>query len=275
MYTQKSFLSSITNKIILINVVLYILIWILISIFGQQTILELIALRPLDILQGKKIWTLFTSIFTHFAFWHLFANMFSFYFIGNFVEKLIGQKRTLLFYLSAGLFASIFWTALSGFFGSSVLGAKIFGDPLIYGIGASGALFGFIGILSVLTPHNKVYLIAGPLLAIIIQSLFYAILPSSPIINLLDMVITFYILFSLFAMISFNQSTRKFALPLELPMWVLPIIAIVPLVIIGLFVNLPIGNMAHLGGLIIGLIYAFYLKNKYPNKTKMISRGFF
>jgi len=75
-------------------------------------------------------------------------------------------------------------------------------------------------------------------------------------------------------MFSFNSSMRKIAVPIELQMWLLPIIAIVPLVTIGFFVNLPIGNSAHIGGLIVGLLYGFYLKQKYPNKTRMISRHF-
>jgi uncharacterized protein len=37
---------------------------------------------------------------------------------------------------------------------------------------------------------------------------------------------------------------------------------------------LPIGNTAHLGGLIVGVIYGVYLKIKYPRKTQMISRYF-
>jgi len=67
---------------------------------------------------------------------------------------------------------------------------------------------------------------------------------------------------------------RKIALPIELSFWFVPIVAIVPLVIIGLFVNLPIGNTAHMGGFLVGLVYGFYLKNKYKNKTKYISRFF-
>ena len=55
---------------------------------------------------------------------------------------------------------------------------------------------------------------------------------------------------------------------------VLPIVAIVPLIIVGLFVSLPIGNTAHLGGLIAGLGYGFYLRKKYPRKTRMISQQF-
>lgn len=38
--------------------------------------------------------------------------------------------------------------------------------------------------------------------------------------------------------------------------------------------ELPIGNTAHFGGLLVGVIYGVYLKIKYPKKTQMISRYF-
>jgi len=38
--------------------------------------------------------------------------------------------------------------------------------------------------------------------------------------------------------------------------------------------NVPIGNTAHLGGLITGLVYGFYLRKKYPRKIQMLSRHF-
>jgi membrane associated rhomboid family serine protease len=44
--------------------------------------------------------------------------------------------------------------------------------------------------------------------------------------------------------------------------------------VISITAGVPIGNIAHLGGLILGVAYGFYLKNKYPHKTKMIARYF-
>ena len=38
--------------------------------------------------------------------------------------------------------------------------------------------------------------------------------------------------------------------------------------------DVAIGNTAHLGGLIAGLVYGIYLKNKFPNKLKNISQVF-
>ena len=59
-----------------------------------------------------------------------------------------------------------------------------------------------------------------------------------------------------------------------MPFWLIPFVAIVPLVIIGLFVRLPIGNTAHFGGLMVGIFYGIYLRKKYKRKTKILSRYF-
>lgn len=263
-----------TSFIILINVVMFLLSIILISIFGEQTIYTVLALQPAAVIAGKNLWTILTSVFMHASFTHLFVNMFSLFFVGSFVEKLIGKKRFLVFYLISGIFAGVFFTLLSGFFGNTMLGAKVFGDPLIFGLGASGAIFGLIGLLAVLTPYNRVYLIGGPLIAIILELVLDAAFPNSAIVSAISLIVSAYIIVSIFLMLSINPKMRRFALPIKLTFWALPIISIVPLIIIGLFVALPIGNMAHLGGLIAGLIYGFYLRKKYPNKTKMISKMF-
>ena len=182
--------------------------------------------------------------------------------------------RYLIFYLVSGIFAGIFYSVLSYYFGIYPLGARIFLDPSGIAVGASGAIYALLGLLAVLTPYNKVYLIAGPLFAIIISSVLSSIFPTSPIVGIASFVVTFYIIYSVFAMFSFDQNRLKYAFPIEMPFWLLPIIAIVPLVVVGLFVELPIGNMAHLGGLIAGFIYAAYLKNKFPRKTAKISKIF-
>ena len=77
----------------------------------------------------------------------------------NFLEKIIGRKKFFWFYIFSGIFAGVFYSVLSFYFGITDLGARIFVDPSVYSVGASGAIFGIAGLLAILTPRMKVYLI--------------------------------------------------------------------------------------------------------------------
>lgn len=262
---------SVTTILILLNIITFIIFSILISI--NVLPIDFIALKPANIFQGQAIWTFITSMFMHDGFAHLFFNMFSLFFVGTFLERLIGKKRYFWFYIISGIFAGLVFVLLSGFFGTAGLGAKIFGSPDVAGVGASGAIFGLLGVLAVIVPYAKVFLILGPLLAIIlgfILSPFLSTSLSALILLLLDI----YIFVSIFAIFSFNPKTRRLAIPVEMPFWLLPIVAIIPLIIIGIFFSLPIANTAHLGGLFAGIIYGLYLRKKYKRKTQYLSRMF-
>ena len=92
-----------------------------------------------------------------------------------------------------------------------------------YAVGASGALFGLVGLLVLLTPNLPVYVMLIPI----------------PI-------------------------KMKYAGPgILIVLWLISNIA-----------NVGIGNTAHLGGLVVGILYGFYLKKKFPRKTRMIGRHF-
>jgi rhomboid protease GluP len=263
---------SLNTTFIIINVIAFILFTVLIS--AKIISIDFISLKPSNVLHGKYLWTFLTSMFMHASFFHLFVNMFSLFFIGSLVEKIIGRRRYFWFYMLSGIFAGLVYSLFAYFLGGSLLGARIFGGPDTLAVGASGAIFGLAGLLAVLIPKKKVYLIAGPLIAIILQAVFNVIFPSTTLTNTLDIFVTIYIFFAIFSMLSFNEKTRKIGVPIEMPFWLLPIVAIVPLVIIGLFVELPIGNTAHFGGLIVGLIYGFFLVTKYKNKTSFIRKHF-
>jgi len=176
--------------------------------------IEYYALHPLSILSGKSLWTFITSVFAHSGFFHLVVNMFSLFFVGSLVEKLLGKKRYFWFYLISGVFAGVFFTLIAYLFNAGI-------DA--YAVGASGALFALVGLLIILTPNLKVYVMFIPI----------------PI-------------------------KMKYAAPgLLIILWLVSIAG-----------NIPLGNFAHLGGLIAGLVYGFYLKKRYPKKTKYISRHF-
>ncbi len=212
---------SITTWFIIINVVVFILASILIGVFGTEEIISWIALQPNAFFSGA-VWTLLTSMFMHGGFSHLFVNMISLFFIGNFVEKLVGRKRFFWLYMLSGLFAGLMFVVLAYFFGSSELGARIVGSPEIFAVGASGAIFALGGLLAILTPKLRVYVF--------------------------------------------------FIIPMQ--MWVAMIVLMFVLWGISAGADLPIGNTAHLGGLLVGIGYALYLKKKYKRKTSMISKYF-
>ena len=258
----------VTSWLIFANVILFIFFYIFLQI--NPGFVDYVALKPSLIIQGKSLWTLITSMFVHAGVGHLFVNMFSLFFVGTFVERLIGRKRFLAFYLLAGIVGGLFFSLLPGFF-PDFLAGRVFGNPDIIGVGASGAIFGLVGLLAVITPKQKIYLIAGPLIAVISISILEIFVKDVTILNILNIVVSIYFFISLFAIFSFS-SLRKIALPVSMPFWILPLVAIIPLVVIGLLVTLPIGNMAHLGGLVAGLVYGFYLRKKYRKKILVLNR---
>ena len=64
-----------------------------------------------------------------------------------------------------------------------------------------------------------------------------------------------------------------------LPFFSLPAYIMIPLVLFGTWlvsssVGAGIGNTAHFGGFLCGVIYGLYLRNKYKRKTRMIANYF-
>jgi len=211
---RKFFLGSLNSNfvIIFVNLICFILFSLLIS-FKILT-WDFIAINPSNIFKGYYLWTFLTSMFMHGGFFHLFVNMLSLFFVGSLLEKILGPKRYVSFYLLSGLFSGLFFV-LSGLFLTSNLNA--------YAVGASGALFGLIGLLMCLTPNLPVYIMFIPI----------------PI-------------------------KMKYAAPgMLFVLWLISIAG-----------DLRIGNIAHFGGLIAGLVYGIYLRKKYKNKSQMIRRHF-
>ena len=261
---------TVTTWLIIANVVVFLSGLVLFAINPQWE--NYFVLTPASVFQGQYLWSFLTSMFMHANFSHIIFNMISLFYLGRFAEKLVGRKRFFWFYIIAGLFAGLVFASLAYFFGYGFW-ESIFGNPAVAGVGASGAIFGLAGLLTMLVPKSKVYLIAGPLVAIVVDSISSLVLPAS-VAGIVSILLTIYIFVSIFSIFSFNPRTIRIALPIQMPFWMLPIVAIVPLVIVGIFFPLPIGNMAHFGGLIAGLVYGFYLRKRYKRKTALIRRYF-
>jgi len=90
--------------------------------------------------------TLITSLFMHAGLIHLFGNMLFLWIFGDNVEHRLGHLRYLLFYLAAGVVATLAQVAATP-------------DSVIPTLGASGAISGVLGAYLVLFPHNRVTIV--------------------------------------------------------------------------------------------------------------------
>ncbi len=88
--------------------------------------------------------TIFTSMFLHGSFFHIFGNMLYFWIFGNNVEDVMGPIRFLVFYILCGISAAF----------SQILLSPNSQVPMI---GASGAISGVLAAYFVLFPYAKVY----------------------------------------------------------------------------------------------------------------------
>ena len=261
---------SYTNRLILAEVILFFVFLIMFSV--NPDYIRFVELNSANILSGKYLWTLLTSMFMHQGGLHLFVNMISLFFLGNLTEQIIGRKRFLMVYLVAGIIGGVLFV-LGAWLGSVTGLQSALGGLGDYAAGASGALFGLLGVLAVLLPRYRVYLVMGPIIVLILEIILLPFLPAG-VSGIFEILFTILMILSIFAMFSGNQTFRKLSMPVALSMWVAPIVAIVPLVVLSFFVALPIGNTAHFGGLIAGLAYGIFLRLKYPRKIEVLQRVF-
>jgi membrane associated rhomboid family serine protease len=106
---------------------------------GGLDIERLLQLDKVALAQGEY-WRLFSVTLVHAGFLHLFLNMYALYLVGPIVEGVWGSRWFLAFYLLAAATAS---TA-----------SFLFSDAR-FGVGASGAIFGLVGVLlSGVRAHN-------------------------------------------------------------------------------------------------------------------------
>ncbi len=98
-------------------------------------------------LQEGRFWTLLTAVFSHNMFWHFLMNMLVLGNFGPIIERCLGSKSFIRFYLFAGIFSS---------FSHSLISAFLLKQPQLPALGASGAISGVILLFSFLFPQQKV-----------------------------------------------------------------------------------------------------------------------
>ena len=75
---------------------------------GQfEQIIPSYGLKPADMFAGQQLHTLFTSMFLHGGFLHIFGNMLYLWIFGDNIEDVLGRGKFILFYLGCGIIASL------------------------------------------------------------------------------------------------------------------------------------------------------------------------
>ena len=144
--------------LIMVNVLVFVVMCL--SDFGlidsgfTVDISDRFAMIPQDILDGERLYTLFTSVFLHAGFFHLFGNVLFLYIFGDNVEGAFGHVSYIGFYVVCGLVAGFVHIL-------SITNSGLYMIPVV---GASGAISGVLGAYLVLYPKAKVLTLIFPLI---------------------------------------------------------------------------------------------------------------
>jgi len=129
-------------------------VWVLIILNLIVFVITLIKPGIIDLLAVQRStlasqpWTIFTSLFVHASWLHIFGNMYMLWFYGDFLERLIGEIRFLLVYFIGGLIGNALFLLIA--------------NPNAAAVGASGAVLALGGALAVIRPKIKVMIFPLP-----------------------------------------------------------------------------------------------------------------
>lgn len=105
---------------------------------------------------GVQIWRWLTYQFLHANLMHLLFNMAGLYWFGSLVERHLGTKRYIVFYLLCGFSGAWVFSLLT------LLG-YVESSPFTVLVGASGSIYGLLAATAVLAPHMRVMLLFPPI----------------------------------------------------------------------------------------------------------------
>jgi len=129
----------VTYLIIVVNILIFLL-----SLSDPESynqLIETYGLVPVQVMGGKNLLSLITSMFLHADILHLGLNMFFLLVSGDAVERELGSSRFLALYLAFGIIAGLFHSYLNS-------------ASVIPTIGASGAIFGVLAAFAILFPFR-------------------------------------------------------------------------------------------------------------------------
>lgn len=128
----------VTLTIIVVNLLVFVM-----EIAGGEAFIVRWALVPADIVAGRHLETILTSMFMHAGWEHILGNLVFLWAFGPQVEDAMGTIGYLVFYLLGGLAATL---------------AQIAADPssTVTNLGASGAIAAVMGAFLITYPEDRI-----------------------------------------------------------------------------------------------------------------------
>ena len=98
-------LPPVTKNLLIINLI----VWAVLNLFNHMTVERLLDIGALHYFSSEHFLPsqLFTYMFMHQSFTHLFFNMFALFMFGGIIEQAMGSKRFLFYYISCGICAAL------------------------------------------------------------------------------------------------------------------------------------------------------------------------
>lgn len=142
-YTRPDGLPPVVKNLLFINGLFFLATGFL---FRDIGLTAMFGLWPIDS-ENFKPYQIFTHMFTHANFGHIFFNMLNLWMFGRVLESVWGPKKFLTFYLVCGVGAAITHLAVQYFTGG-----------YSYAVGASGAVMGVMAGFAYIFPNTELWL---------------------------------------------------------------------------------------------------------------------
>lgn len=126
---------------------------------SHEDVIRALGMYPIYMVNGERLWSIFSSMFLHADIAHLLGNMLFLYVFGNNIEYVMGSLRYLLFYLLSGISAAIFHVVSISLLPPDALLNEAFAEAnpwVVPAVGASGAISGVLGAYLLLYPRGMI-----------------------------------------------------------------------------------------------------------------------
>lgn len=148
------------DNLVLVLIAANLLVYLLCRI--RPALVYELGMMPVKIIVSHSYWQFFTYMFVHGSLSHLLFNMLSLLLIGITLEREIGSREFVLFYVVVGVFSAV--TAFFIYYFT--------GNWFVNFVGASGAIYGLMFLIAVLYPKSFFYIfgfipVPAPILVII------------------------------------------------------------------------------------------------------------